>query len=69
MVTGIVIAPSGGAGGAMSVGLVIQPGEAGATGEAGEASTSQGGTGPCGGHVCGVIISPGGSAGTAGAKQ
>jgi len=53
----------------MSVGLVIQPGEAGATGEAGEASTSQGGTGPCGGHVCGVIISPGGSAGTAGAKQ
>jgi hypothetical protein len=68
VVTGIVIAPSGGAGGTVSVGLVIQPGEAGATGEAGDTGTSQGGTGPCGGHVCGSIISLGGSAGNAGAK-
>jgi hypothetical protein len=65
IVTGIVVVPSGGTGGAVSVGLVIQPG---AAGEAGEAGTSQGGTGPCGGHVCGSIISLGGSAGNAGAK-
>lgn len=62
----VMMPPSAGAGGTTIVtGLVIQPGEAGATGEAG---AGQGGTGPCGGHVCGSVVAPGGSGGTAGAK-
>jgi hypothetical protein len=65
IVTGVVVVPSGGTGGAVSVGLVIQPGDAGATGEAG---AGQGGDGPCGGHFCGSVISLGGGMGEAGAK-
>ncbi|MEO7037772.1 MAG: hypothetical protein ABI548_27645 [Polyangiaceae bacterium] len=72
---GSVVMPSGGEGGQLiyglvampeggdtSVGLVIQPGDAG------EGGVSQGGGGPCGGHVCGVVINPssGGTAGGAG---
>jgi hypothetical protein len=67
IVTGVVVMPpSGGTGGAVSVGgatgLVIQPGEAG------ESGASQGGSGPCGGHFCGSVISLGGGTGEAGAK-